>query len=200
MHTHCCVTNFHKLTIATHSTYSLSHSLCGSGVQAWISWVLCFRNTHMVCGPGLQSPLETCLGKDPPPSSWDVGRTHFLVPCMVQSRKQHPFTFAVFCGLKQGAALVGQRLRFQAASALVPCLIPGQGTSSHTPRLQSSHAAAERTLVPQRGARRSQINQAVLEEASPSAANAQEEGIVQAPARARMHGSWGQLRICHHRQ
>ena len=187
MHMHFCVTNYHKLIIATYSTYLLSHSLCGSGVQSWVSWVLCFRNSHMVCGPGLQSPLETCLGKDLPPSSCDVGRIQFLkgswtlglssllvvgqrlssVPCMAQSRKQHPFTFAVFWGLKRGAAPVGQRLRLHAASASVPYLIPGQGTRSHMPQLKSLHAATERSLVPQRRTRHSQINRAVLKEASP---------------------------------
>ena len=148
LHTHCCVTNYHKLIIATYSTYLLSHSFCASGVQTWMSWVLCFRNAHMVCGPGLQSPLETCWGKDPPPSSCDIGRIQFvkgswpqglssllvtgqrlfLVSCTAQSWKQHPFYFAVFCGLKRGAALVGQQLRLHAANASVPYLTPGQGT------------------------------------------------------------------------
>ena len=184
---HFCVMNYHKLILATYSTYLLCHSLCGSGVQTWVSWVFCFRNSHMVCGPGLQSPLETCLGKDPPPSSYDVGRIQFLkgswteglssllvigqrlssVPCMAQSRKQHPFTFAVFCRLKQGAALVGQWLRLHAASTSVPYVIPGQGTRSHMPQLKSSHAATERLLVPQRRTRHSQIDRAVLKEASP---------------------------------
>ena len=103
------------------ATYLLSHSFCGSGVQAWISWVLCFRNSHTVCGLGLQSHLKTCLGKDPLPSSCVVGRIQFLkccwteglsallvigqrlflVPCVMQSWKQHPDTFAILYWLKQ---------------------------------------------------------------------------------------------------
>ena len=126
-------------------------------------------------------------GEGSTPSSCDVGRIQFLkgswteglssllvigqrlslVPCMAQSRKQHPFTFAVFCRLKRGAALVGQWLRLHAASTSVPYVIPGQGTRSHMPQLKSSHAATERPLVPQRRTRHSQINRGVLKEASP---------------------------------
>lgn len=86
-------------------------------------WVLCFRNSHKVCGPGLQSHLETGLGKNPLPDSrgvsrsvpgglldrWTdglssslvVGQRLFSVPYEMPFWKQHPVTFAMFWWLNR---------------------------------------------------------------------------------------------------
>lgn len=63
---YCCITDYLKIN-SLKQTDLLPHHFCGSGVQTWHSWVLCFRVSHRLqsrCWPMSRTYLNTWLGKN----------------------------------------------------------------------------------------------------------------------------------------
>ena len=78
---YCCIASYHKLSDLKQHIHILTHSFCGSGIQALLSWILCFRVFHKTtkCHSRLWSHLRLQMGKDLHPS-W-CGYLQDSLPC-----------------------------------------------------------------------------------------------------------------------
>lgn len=117
-----------RLAVYNH-TCGLSHGFRGSGVQAWISWGLCFWNSRKVCGQGLRTRVKIwgrihfrtqvvsaefslwrVVGLRASAPCWRVARGGFqLLTRHRQSRWRDPVTSAILQRLGQATGPVHTR-------------------------------------------------------------------------------------------